>query len=69
MAGVDDEAEWTVDEIIAHRWVGKKIEFHVRWTLGDTTWEPYAHCKDLSALDEYLALQGVRDYRTLPRKR
>ena len=58
-----------MDEIIAHCWTGKKIEFHVRWTLGDTTWEPYAHCKDLSALDEYLALQGARDYRALPRKR
>ena len=66
--GNDDETEWLVDEIVAHRWDGRRIEFQVRWTLGDTTWEPYAHCKDLAALDEYLALRGVKDWRSLPCK-
>ncbi|GBE78042.1 hypothetical protein SCP_0109240 [Sparassis crispa] len=54
--GDDVETEWLVDEIVGHRWDGNKIEFHVRWTLGDHTWEPYAHCKELAALDKYFTL-------------
>lgn len=66
--GSPDDQEWYVDEILAHTWVGKKPEFHVKWTLGDTTWEPLEHCKDLAALDQYLELLGVSDWRQLPRK-
>ncbi len=57
--GIDDEHEWFVDEIIGHRYIGNTIEFEVRWSLGDTTWEPFKHCKDLVALDRYLEIQGV----------
>ena len=67
--GTTDEPEWFVDEILAHRWVGRAhLEFQVRWTLGDVTWEPLAECKELEALDEYLELRGVRQPRDLPRK-
>ena len=68
--GQPDEAEWHVDEILAHRWGGtreKDLEFLVQWTLGDTTWEPFDSCKDLQALDEYLQLRGVSQPRQLPR--
>ena len=66
--GEPDEAEWLVDSISAHRWEGNRIEFLVQWNLGDSTWEPYGSCKDLEALDEYLDLAGVKDWRQLPRK-
>ena len=65
--GDDDETEWLVDEINAHRWVGSKVEFQVRWNLGDSTWEPYSECKDLEALDNYLELAGVGNWRQLPK--
>lgn len=48
--GALDNAEWFVEEIIGHRWTQRnKLELQVRWSLGDTTWEPLAHCKDLAA--------------------
>ena len=55
--GNDDDQEWFVEEIIAHKWEGdKNLSLQVRWTLGDVTWEPYNICKDLEALDRYLEL-------------
>lgn len=66
--GQVDEAEWLVDEIIGHRWNNNSIEFHVQWNLGDTTWESHDTCKELEALDNYLALRGVRTVKSLPRR-
>ena len=67
--GPADDQEWFVDEIIGHRWTGpKKIEYQVRWSLGDTTWEPHNACKDLEALDRYLQLHGVISHLRLSRK-
>ena len=64
----DDEQEWLIKEITSHRWPNsKELELEVRWTLGDTTWEPLAVCKDLEALDLYLELQGVAHPRDLPK--
>jgi hypothetical protein len=63
--GMPDDDEWLVDEIIGHRFVGKSIEFNVRWTAGDHTWEPYSHVKELQALDEYYALMGVTRWQSL----
>jgi hypothetical protein len=68
--GQPDDAEWHVDEILAHRWNGtreKDLEYLVQWTLGDTTWEPHENCKELQALDEYLQLRGVTQPRQLSR--
>jgi hypothetical protein len=45
--GVPEDEEWYVDAIVGHTWQGRKIKFNVQWSLGDTTWEPYEHCKDL----------------------
>jgi len=64
--GTNDDHEWFVDEIIGHRWKGKKIEYEVRWSLGDTTWETHANCDQLAALDRYLELQGVSNHSKLP---
>jgi hypothetical protein len=44
------------------------LEFHIKWTLGDVTWESLADCKELTALDDYLELHGVKKPRELPRK-
>lgn len=67
--GQNPEEEWQVEEITSHRWTAAKIEFQVKWTYGDSTWEPYASCKDLEAVDEYLRLQGVQSWRLLPRNK
>ena len=64
--GNDNDMEWVVDELLTHRWKGTQVEFLVRWNLGNTTWEPYAHCKELEALDRYLKLQGAVSVRQLP---
>jgi hypothetical protein len=66
--GAPDGTEWFVEEILGHRWDGRKLEFHVRWNLGDTTWEPLASCKELEALDRYLALMGMDDPKALSKK-
>jgi hypothetical protein len=66
--GAPDDAEWIVSEITAHRWIRRSIEFQIRWNLGDSTWEPYEVCKDLEALDSYLTLMGVEDWRLLSKK-
>ena len=64
------DEEWLVDNVLAHRWKGNKVSFLVQWNLGDTTWEPYTECKELTALDRYLELLGIDkgDWHKLPRK-
>jgi hypothetical protein len=66
--GDAEDEEWLVDDILAHRWEGNRISFLLQWNLGDTTWEPYAECKELAALDRYLELLGVEDWKLLPKK-
>lgn len=64
-----DDAEWFVDDILGHRWQkDNQLELHVRWSMGDTTWEPLVHCKELVALDCYLEVMGVKAPRQLPKK-
>jgi hypothetical protein len=59
--GTPDDQEWSVDEILAHKWDKNKLSFQIRWNLGDSTWEPLQSCKDLQALDAYLELMGIKD--------
>jgi hypothetical protein len=66
--GAPDDTEWYVEEITAHKWCGRSVQFEVKWSLGDTTWEPLANCNDLAALDAYLALMGAKDWQNLPRR-
>jgi hypothetical protein len=63
-----DDNEWIINKIIRHRWNGTVIEFHVHWSLGDTTWEPIKHCDELQALDEYLILMNAKDWCSLHKK-
>ena len=67
--GQDDELQWLIEEITSHQWLNlKELELEVRWTLGDTTWEPLAACKNLEALDLYLELQGIAHPHNLPKR-
>ena len=65
--GNPDDAEWLVNKITAHRWMGNAIKFLINWNLGNSTWEPHAHCKDLEALDKYLELHGAQSVQRLPK--
>jgi len=33
-----DDSEWFIDELLVHRWDGRRLKFQVRWSLGDITW-------------------------------
>ncbi|KAG6870499.1 hypothetical protein C0992_013224, partial [Termitomyces sp. T32_za158] len=67
--GTTDDQEWFVDDLIGHRWTQSgNLEFEVRWSMGDTTWEPLENCKSLAAMDRYLELQGVKRPRQLARR-
>ena len=66
--GGDPNTEWYVDTIIGHQWSKEKLLLHVKWRLGDVTWEPAKTCEKLEALDDYLALHGVKKPAELPRK-
>ena len=55
-----------MDELLRHRWKGRNLEFEVRWSLGNTTWEPFENCEELEALDRYLEIQGVNCPAELP---
>ena len=67
--GADNDQEWFVEDLLGHRWTAEnELEFEVRWSLGDTTWESYDNCKDLAALDRYLELQGVKRPRQLAKR-
>jgi hypothetical protein len=63
-----EDTEWYVDEITAHKWDGKKLLLQVQWNLGNTTWEPLANCKELEALDRYLELLGIDNWKSLPQR-
>ena len=58
--GNDEDQEWLVEEILAHKWTNNNLELQVKWMLGDVTWEPLSSCKDLEALDVYLELRGAK---------
>jgi hypothetical protein len=66
--GAPADDEWLVSSILAHRWTDNVIEFHVKWNLGDTTWEKFNSVKLLSALDDYFELHGVKRWQQLPKR-
>ena len=37
--GNDEDQEWLVEEILAHKWTNNNLELQVKWMLGDVTWE------------------------------
>jgi hypothetical protein len=34
---------------------------------GDSTWEPLGNCSELTALDNYLTLMNVKNWKELPK--
>ena len=54
--GNDEDQEWLVKEILAHKCTNNNLELQVKWTLRDVTWELLSSYKDLEALDVYLEL-------------
>ncbi|KAG6859129.1 hypothetical protein C0995_011324, partial [Termitomyces sp. Mi166 len=65
---VAKDQEWFVDDLLGHRWTDKgHLKFKVRWSLGDTTWEPLESCRKLAALDRYLVIQGIKRPQQLAR--
>ena len=55
-----DLGETEVAEVVAHRGSPRKraeMEFKVRWTDGDVTWEPWEKVRRLAQLEEYLKTQ------------
>ena len=54
--GNDEDQEWLIEEILAHKWTINDLELQVKWMLGDITWELLSSCKDLEALNAYLEL-------------
>ncbi|RDX44550.1 hypothetical protein OH76DRAFT_1326703, partial [Lentinus brumalis] len=65
--GMPEDLEWQVEEIVGHKWEGNQLSYLIHWTAGEYTWEPSHECEDLQALDDYLALLGVREPSDLPR--
>ncbi|TFK50713.1 hypothetical protein OE88DRAFT_1601231, partial [Heliocybe sulcata] len=66
--GEPTDVEFLVEDIIGHRWTKGKLEFQVRWVIGEVTWEPLSSCNDLEALDDYLSLARVDAPERLPRR-
>jgi transposase InsO family protein len=63
--------ESPVQDIIAHRWEGRKgdrLKFYLRFQDGDWEWQDWAFCEDLKALDAYLELRGVKNPLELPKE-
>lgn len=60
-----DVNEWLVEEIFGHRIIGQALEFTVKWTVGNNTWEAHLNVDELAALDQYLALLGVGSVKEL----
>ncbi|KIJ35472.1 hypothetical protein M422DRAFT_180707, partial [Sphaerobolus stellatus SS14] len=65
--GANNEQEWFINEIIGHHWTNnRKINFQVKWMLGDITWEPLHECNKLEALKRYIKFHGINNPRQLP---
>ena len=64
--GKPDEDEIRVVSIVDHVWKGGRPSFKVRWEDGDETTETLTKCNRLLALDDYLALHGVKSPMELP---
>ena len=58
--GNNEDQEWLVEEILAHKWITNDLEFQVKWTAGDVTSELLSSCKELEALDNYLEMRGAK---------
>ena len=49
--GNNEDQEWLIEEILAHKWTNNDLELQVKWMAGDVTCKLLGSCKDLEALD------------------
>ena len=63
-----DLGEAEVQEVLNHRGSAKKrteMEFEVRWSDGDVSWEPWDVVRRLALLDRYILSQPEAKLRSL----
>ncbi|KZV69390.1 hypothetical protein PENSPDRAFT_536558, partial [Peniophora sp. CONT] len=65
--GQPDELTWVADEIIGHKWLGRRVELETRWVGGATSWEAVKRVDGTDAFRAYLDLQGVERWQDLPK--
>ena len=61
------EGEFLVDEILAHKWIGRSLKFLIKWNLRDKSWISRTEAKYLEALDIYLEKLNVKHVKDLPK--
>ncbi|EJT96681.1 hypothetical protein DACRYDRAFT_60092, partial [Dacryopinax primogenitus] len=57
-----------IELIDDHCWRQCKLQFHFIWPDGDQSWESASKADQLTQLDEYLELQGVKTPEDLPKR-
>jgi hypothetical protein len=59
--------EWLVEKIISHNGYGSNAVFEVLWQTGDRAWMDYPSIRHLTAMEDYLQLQGAKSIGELKR--
>ena len=57
--GEGEEVKHEVARVIKERQRGGRLEYRVKWSMGDMTWEPLEHVEGLEALAEYRARKAA----------
>ncbi|KZV59675.1 hypothetical protein PENSPDRAFT_557285, partial [Peniophora sp. CONT] len=65
--GAPDEISWVADEILGYKWLGRRVEFEVRWISGATSWEAIKRVEGTGVYQSFLDLQGVERWQDLPK--
>ncbi|THH32769.1 hypothetical protein EUX98_g1371 [Antrodiella citrinella] len=62
----DQDEEWAIEKIVAHRGTGETAVFETIWKSGDRTWVPYPSVAHVGALAAYLEAVGIENIGDLP---
>ena len=57
--GEGEEVKHEVARVVKERQRGGRLEYRVKWSMGDSTWEPLEHVEGLEALAEYRARKAA----------
>ena len=57
--GEGEEVKHEVARVVKERQRGGRLEYRVKWSMGDATWEPLEHVEGLEALAEYRARKAA----------
>ena len=66
--GEGEEVKHEVARVVKERQRGGRLEYRVKWSMGDSTWEPLEHVEGLEALAEYRARKASGDGEHRPGK-